>query len=184
MPRVLFRFYEELNRHLPEARRKADGEVDVRTGTCVKDAICRLDVPLAEVDLILVNGEPAGWDHALCAGDRVSVYPEFERLDVSGVTKLPNRPLRRPRFIVDRDLEELARCLQRLGWDVRFDGSLPPSELLAVSKKEKRILITRDPSCLSHEEAERVICVRGSGPVDALACKVLQALDLSVRCAS
>jgi len=181
MPRVLFRFYEELNRYLPDAYRKADQEVRVPSGSRVLDALRRLGVPSAEVDLVLVNGQPAGWDHVLIAGDRVSVYPEFERLDVTGVTKLPNRPLRRPRFIVDRDLEGLARCLQRLGWDTRFDGSLSPSGLLAVSNKGKRIFLTRDPRLLVHDRVERGICLRGSGPPEALAREVLHALDLPAR---
>jgi hypothetical protein len=181
MPRVLFRFYEELNRYLPDAYRKADQEVRVPSGSRVLDALRRLGVPSAEVDLVLVNGEPAGWGRTLRAGDRVSVYPEFERLDVTGVTQLPNRPLRRPRFIVDRDLEDLARCLQRLGWDVRVGGSLSPSELIAVSRKEKRIVLTRDPRRLAHGRVERGICVRGSGSAEALASEVLQALDLPAR---
>ena len=178
MPRVLFRFYEELNRHLPKAPRKADREMQVPSGTRVEHALRGLGVPLAEVDLVLVNGEPEGWDRVLFEGDRVSVYPEFERLDVGGVRRLPGRPLRRPRFAADRDLGALARCLQGLGWDVRFDPSLMPAELLAVCRREKRILLTRDARLLAREGVERGIRVRVSGTAEAQAFEVLRALDL------
>lgn len=180
MPRVLFRFYEELNRHLPKAPGKADREMQVPSGTRVEHVLRGLGVPLAEVDLVLVNGEPEGWDRVLFEGDRVSVYPEFERLDVGGVTRLPGRPLRRPRFAADRDLRALARCLRGLGWDVRFEPSLAPAALLAICRREKRVLLTRDARLLAREEVERGICVRESGPAEALAREVLQALDLPV----
>lgn len=180
MPRVLFRFYEELNRHLPDASRKADRNIQVPAGTRVDQALDGLGVPLEEVDLVLVNGESSGWDRVLCSGDRVSVYPEFERLDVGGVTRLSGRPLRRPRFAADRDLGALARCLRGLGWDVRFEPSLAPPALLAICRREKRVLLTRDARLLARKEVERGICVRESGPAEALAREVLQALDLPV----
>jgi hypothetical protein len=58
-------------------------------------------VPHTEVDLILVNGRSVGFDHRLEDGDRVSVYPVFEALDVTPVVRLRPRPLREPRFVLD-----------------------------------------------------------------------------------
>jgi hypothetical protein len=42
-----------------------------------------LGVPHTEVELILINGESAGFDRLLREGDRVAVYPTFEAFDVT-----------------------------------------------------------------------------------------------------
>jgi sulfur carrier protein ThiS len=95
---VMFRFYEELNDYLPEKARKKELRFDLNGPTTVRKAIASLGIPSNEVDLILINGASVGLRHRLRDGDRVSVYPIFERLDISGVTKVRDQPLikRRP----------------------------------------------------------------------------------------
>jgi hypothetical protein len=94
MPKgVLFRFYEELNDYLPEKARKRELRSDLNKPTTVGETIAALGIPSGEVDLILVNGESVGLGHRLRDGDRVSVYPIFERFDISGVTKVRKKPL-------------------------------------------------------------------------------------------
>ena len=88
----LFRFYEELNDYLPEGCGKRDFEVRFEKPVTVGKAIASLGVPLKEVDLILVNGASVSFRYRLKDGDRVSVYPIFEQLDISGITKVRNEP--------------------------------------------------------------------------------------------
>lgn len=90
---VLFRFYEELNDYLPKKARKKELCFDLNKPTPVGDAIVALGIPSREVDLILVNGKSVGLVHRLKNGDRVSVYPIFERLNISGVTRVRDKPL-------------------------------------------------------------------------------------------
>jgi len=90
---VLFRFYEELNDHLPEKARKKELRFGFNGRTTVRTAITALGIPVGEVDLVLVNGRSVGLEHRLRNGDRVSVYPIFERFDISGVTKVREKPL-------------------------------------------------------------------------------------------
>jgi len=66
---------------------------DLKEPTTVGEAIAALGIPSGEVDLILVNGESVGFEHRLRDGDRVSVYPIFERFDISGVTQVREKPL-------------------------------------------------------------------------------------------
>ena len=40
-------------------------------------------------------------------GDRVSVYPVFESIDITPVLKVRPQPLREPRFILDTHLGKL-----------------------------------------------------------------------------
>jgi len=57
---------------------------------------------------MLVNGKSATLDDLVGEGDRISVYPVFERLNIEGVSRVREKPLRRLRFIVDNDLKGLA----------------------------------------------------------------------------
>lgn len=57
MPKVTFRFYEELNDFLPVNRQKTDFEIDFKGKRSIKDMIEALGVPHTEVDLILINGK-------------------------------------------------------------------------------------------------------------------------------
>jgi len=90
---AVFRFYEELNDYLPEGCRKRDFEVRFEEPITVGKAIESRGVPLSEVDLILVNGRSVSFRYRLKDGDRVSVYPIFEQLDISGLTRVRNQPL-------------------------------------------------------------------------------------------
>lgn len=91
--RAYFRFYEELNDYLPEKIRKTTFSQSLKTPTSIKEAICSLGVPPDEVDLVLVNSEPVPFDHIICEKDRISIYPIFESLDISKVTRLRDKPL-------------------------------------------------------------------------------------------
>jgi sulfur carrier protein ThiS len=90
---TLFRFYEELNDYLPEKTRKMDLSLGLKGPTTIGTAIAALGIPAGEVDLVLVNGRSVGLGHRLRDGDRVSVYPIFEQLDISGVTRVREKPL-------------------------------------------------------------------------------------------
>lgn len=88
-----FRFYEELNDHLPLHWWKRSFAVEFEPGATLGEVITALGVPLAEIDLLLVDGESSGFEMPLSDGARVAVYPIFERFDITRVTRLPGRPL-------------------------------------------------------------------------------------------
>ena len=91
--RASFRMYEELNDYMPLERRKATFSVIFKDSTTIRDAICSLGVPPEEVDLVLVNGESVPFNHVIDDEDMISVYPIFESLDISSVTRLRDTPL-------------------------------------------------------------------------------------------
>ena len=94
-----FRFYEELNDYLPVHRKKIDFEADFNGKKSIKSIIEEFGVPLSEVDLVLINGTSVDFNYILQHGDRVSVYPVFESLNIRNVTLLRRFPLRRIQFI-------------------------------------------------------------------------------------
>lgn len=117
-------------------------------------------MPHTEVDLILVNGDSVEFDYRLQPGDRVSVYPVFESLDISPVTRLRPRPLRDPKFVCDVQLGKLARRLRLLGFDVAYRNLADDAELLATSLSENRILLTQDRGLLKHRKLTHGYLVR------------------------
>ena len=179
--RATFRFYEELNDFLPSARRKIPFQVGCAQNATVKQAIEALGVPHTEIELILVNGESVDFSHRVEEGDRVSVYPMFESLDVRPILRLRDEPLRESRFVADAHLGRLARYLRMLGFDTLYENAHPDRELVRISVEEKRILLTRDRELLMHRELTHGVYVRGDRPRDQLG-YVLHRLDLRRSC--
>ena len=116
MSQVTLRFYEELNDFLAPDLRKRDLKHDFDRCTSVKDMIESCGVPHTEVELILVDGTSVDFSHTVQDGERISIYPMFEGLDVTPVLRLRPEPLRTPRFILDTNLGRLARYLRLLTW--------------------------------------------------------------------
>lgn len=175
--RATFRFYEELNDFLPPERRRRDFDLAIDRARSVKDAIEAAGVPHTEVDLILVDGASVGFSHRLRGGERVAVYPMFERLDISPVLLLRPMPLRDPRFVADVHLGKLARHLRMAGFDTLFDGAWDDERIVAASRAQRRTILTRDKAMLRRSDVERGYFVRAVASEAQLA-EVLQALQL------
>jgi len=88
-----FRLYEELNEYVPPGKRKVSFGVTFKAPSTIRKAIRSLGIPPDEVDLVLVNGESVPFEHIIDDGDMISIYPIFESLDISGVTRLRDKPL-------------------------------------------------------------------------------------------
>ena len=176
--RVSLRFYAELNDYLPPNRRALTFSLDVAATSRLKDVIEDLGVPLAEVDLILVGGEPTAGDRSVEDGDRISVFPVFESLDISPLPHLHTKPLRRTRFAVDEDLAPLARHLRLLGFDAVGVPHHRRNELVRRAEAEERVLLTRDAGLVERSEVTRGYLVRASKPWDQTR-EVIDRFDLA-----
>ncbi len=142
MGTVTVRLYEELNDHLPQHLRKHDFSFALPGTARVKEILDALKVPEAEVDLILVNGAAVPWRGLVRPGDRVSVYPVFERFDIRSVTRLRRRPLRRIRFVAfEAALEPFARLMRLLGFDVLWNQEFAGPSALDERQMRARILV-------------------------------------------
>src|SRR5262245_8675751 len=172
-----FRFYEELNDYLPPGQRKQTITRDITGTPSVKDAIESFGVPHTEIDLILVDGRSVRFERKLLGGERVAVYPEFERFDISPLHRLRPKPLRQPRFVADVHLGTLARFLRLLGFDTRYGNGFDDAELAAITSREKRILLTRDVGLLKRKAVVRGQWLRSRDPEQQVA-EIVDALHL------
>jgi uncharacterized protein with PIN domain len=180
LPKALFRFYEELNDFLPKHRRKTDFEADIKEKRSVKDMIEALGVPHTEVDLILVNRKSVDFTYIIQDGDRISVYPVFETLNIGTVTHLRKLPLRRTKFIADPGLGDIAKYMRLLGFDVYFDPLLPARQIVEISKKENRIILTKSKSLLKFKELTHGIFIRPGAAEDQVK-GIIEFLDIKDR---
>jgi uncharacterized protein with PIN domain len=173
-----FRFYEELNDFLPREQRKREIKYRCARAATVKNAIEALGVPHTEVELILVNGASVDFSHLVREGDRVSVYPKFEALDIDPVLKVRERPLRELRFVADAHLGGLARMLRMLGFDTLFRNDFADEEIRRIGACEGRVVLTRDRELLKSRSITHGCFVRALRPQDQLR-EVVERLQLA-----
>ena len=177
MKTVCFRFYEELNDFLPQDKRKRRFEHKFVDRASVKDVIESIGVPHSEIDLILVNGASVGYDYIVDDGDDVSVYPEFESIDISSLQHLRPEPLRVPRFVLDVHLGTLARYLRMMGFDSIYANNFADEEIVKISAEQKRTILTRDRGILKRTAVTRGYFVRNEDPKLQLA-EITKRFDL------
>jgi len=177
MPSAHFRFYAELNDFLPRAARASVLTRQFDVGASVKDMIESFGVPHTEVDVVLVNGRSVDFSHRIDDGDRISVYPVFESLDVGEIVRVRPKPLREPRFVLDAHLGALARLLRLLGFDCSYRNNYSDTELVKTSGSERRAILTRDVGVLKRSAVTHGYFVRATEPRDQ-ALEVLKRFDL------
>jgi len=177
MYRVTIRFYEELNDFLKPARRKQDIQTFFPERRSVKSLIESFGVPHVEVDLILVNGESVDFSYIVSDGDRISVYPVFEALDIGSATRLRPAPLRDSRFAVDIHLRKLGRRLRLLGFDVYCCAKSDDADLAYIAATEDRVLLSRDRQLMMRNKVTRGLYIHNTDPVKQVK-ETLERLDL------
>jgi uncharacterized protein with PIN domain len=180
MTQVWFRFYEELNDFLPACKRKTSFAYFFKGNPVVKAAIEHLGIPHVEIDLILVNGNPVDFTYRIKNEDKITVYPVFERLDISGISPLREKPLRETKFILDVHLGKLSRYLRLLGFDTVFETGYTDREIIDRSLNEQRIILTRDRDLLKTKRVTHGCWIRSPKPKDQLQ-EILKRLDLIGR---
>jgi hypothetical protein len=166
-----------LNDFLLAERRKVAFMYSFQGTPAVRDVIQAIGVPHTAVDLVLVDGRSVDFTHRLRGGERVAVYPVFERLDITPLLRLRPRPLRRTRFILDVHLGKLARDLRLLGIDSAYRPDWDDTAIIDRALAEQRIILTRDVGILKQGRVTHGYWVRGNQPAAQLE-EIVEAFDL------
>lgn len=175
---IEIRFYAELNDFLPAERRQRGFCSEFYGTPSVKDTIEAIGVPHTEVDVILVDGRSVGFGHLLRGGERVAVYPVFERFDVSPLTRLRPKPLRVTRFLADVHLGALARNLRLLGFDTLWERDLEDETIIEIARDQQRTILTRDKGILKNGRVTHGYWLRNTDPLCQVE-EVVRAIDLA-----
>jgi uncharacterized protein len=164
MPHAFFRFYGNLNDFLPPSRRQVEFARYIKDRGSIKDAIEAVGIPHPEINLIVVNGESVSFDYLVQTGDRISVYPQFNTLDITAISQVQPPPLSEIRFVLDVHLGKLATYLRLLGFDSLYRNDYNDDELAQISSQEQRILLTQDRGLLKRSIVTYGYAVRSDNP--------------------
>ena len=174
---INIRFYEELNDFLANRRKKKAFEHTFSGRPDIKDIVESLGVPHGEIDLILANGNSVDFKYKPGEGDVISVYPQFESIDIAKVVRLRPEPLRITRFILDVHLGKLCKYMRMLGFDCYYNKKLNDEEIISMALAEHRIILTRDIPLLKHGSVMHGYWVRNEDPLKQLN-EVIMRFDL------
>lgn len=157
---ITLRCYAELNDFLSPDKKQKTFIYSVKTPIKIGEVLESLGIPLSQVDLVLLNSEPAALDEWLKENDYVSVYPVFESFNISGVNKYEKQPLRITKFILDAHLGKLAKYLRMLGFDTLYRNDFGDEEIIETAVKEGRIILTHDRWLLKSKKVQHGYYVR------------------------
>jgi uncharacterized protein with PIN domain len=175
---VTVRVYAELNEFLPRRWRGQDFLTASAPGATTKHMIEAIGIPHTEVDLILVDGQAAGFDHRLRQGERVSVYPRFTEIDITCLSPLRAAPPRVSRFIADSHLGALARLLRMAGFDTLYRNDYADREIVGIAVTQSRIVLSRDRDLLKRRALDHGCYVHATVPAQQFG-EVVRRLDLA-----
>ena len=144
--------------------------------TSIKDVIESCGVPHPEVDLILVDEQPVGFNQTLANEAKVEVFPVQSRDTVHTDKRLQTTDI--SRFVADGHLGRLTRNLRLLGFDVAYDQTADDRQLLEVMVRENRALLTRDRRLLMHAIVQHGYCPRSQN-ANEQTIEVVRRFDLS-----
>ena len=139
-------------------------EVPIGEPRSVKDLVESVGLPHPEIDLLLVDDEPVGFDHLVRGGERVAVYPPLRSLRPDPSASLWPTPPEPRRFVLDVHLGTLARRLRLLGFDAWYATDADDALLAEVAVTEERILLTRDRGLLMRRVIVHGYCPRSDDP--------------------
>jgi uncharacterized protein with PIN domain len=174
---VDLRFYAELRDFLSSDRRSGMVTRSFDVAPSVKDMIEACGVPHTEVDLILTNGAAVDFTYRVRAGDRIGVYPRFRTFAIESSWRVGPAPLSDPRFVLDVHLGRLAKYLRLLGFDSAYGAGMDDPQLVEVSTRDNRVLLTRDIDLLMHGVLTHGYFVRAIDPYEQLS-EVVRRFDL------
>ena len=78
---------------------------------------------------------------------------------------------KKPNFIVDAMLGNLAKKLRILGYDSKYFSSIEDDKLIVIAKNEKRIILTKDAQLTNNAEKQNVdaVLIRGNDELEQIA---------------
>lgn len=154
-------------------KKKSALKVNFELSPSAKDVIEAQGIPHTAIFEIRVNDREKSLDYNIRSGDTLKVYP-FEMVDPGEFEAIFLSPTA---FMADRHLAKLGRDLRLLGLDTLIEESSGDQEIIDLSNKERRMILTRDLNLLKNGSARFGYWVRSTDPEIQLK-EVLNRFDL------
>ena len=89
MTDINFRFYGELNDHLPASRRQREFRVKLVGDFTLQEILQLFNIPASTVYLVLADGNSVDLAYQPREHQRISLFPEFHSIDISPLNRYP-----------------------------------------------------------------------------------------------
>ena len=139
-----------------------------------KDLIESKGIPHTAVFKLLVNNHSKTLEYNVTADDEIDIFP----LEMAGDENIDPIFTHPSSFIADGHLSKLGRDLRLLGLDTLIAEKYDEKEIIHVSNKAKRMILTRNLSLLQHGSTQYGYWVRNEDPDKQLE-EILSRFDLS-----
>ncbi|MFO7605206.1 MAG: Mut7-C RNAse domain-containing protein [Desulfurivibrionaceae bacterium] len=160
--------HDDLPRFLAkQLRGKAVPPIRLERRTSIKDFLEALGIPHPEIHRLLVNGREQDFACRVGPDDRIEVFGLPLPTDPTLPTPL-RLALPAPRFAVDANVGKLAGLLRMTGFDTFFEPTMNDEALAEISRREQRILLTRDHALLKRKKVVHGRLVRHHKPIEQL----------------
>jgi uncharacterized protein len=143
--------------------------------TSVKDVIESCGIPHPEVDLILINSKAVDFAYAVESDVEIDLHPPGTQFAHFREKRLQTHTIRV--FVADGHLGKLVRDLRLLGIDVTYDPAAEDRQLVEITSRSNRALLTRDRRLLMHAVVQHGYYLRSQNPLEQTI-EVLRRFDL------
>ena len=75
MINVEVRLYATFRKYYPKAKKSGAIKLSIRNGVTLQQLYARLNIPLEEVKIVMVNGRAQNHSYAFSDGDRIAIFP-------------------------------------------------------------------------------------------------------------
>lgn len=86
-------------------------------------------------------------------------------------------PLRRNKFIADINLGDIVKYMRILGFDLYYDSLLSTREIIEISKRENRIILTKSRKLLQFKDVTHGIFIRPATTTEQIR-QIIDYLDI------
>lgn len=175
--KVYLRFFGELNYFFND-RNKKIREIKFKDRQTIKDILEGIGIPHTEVYFLLKEQQPISFSYLVKDKDEISVYPVFKILNIeNSQNTLRKKFPYQPKFIADAHLGKLVSYLRILGFDTLYHNDFGDKLLAEKSKKENRILLSRDHGLLMRKNVKYGYFIKYDDPKKQLK-EVINRYDL------
>ncbi|MCP4340478.1 MAG: hypothetical protein GY799_16710 [Desulfobulbaceae bacterium] len=148
LPCVYFQFHNDLHMLLRKNQAGAVVTYALKRRASLKDIIESLGVPHTEVAQLLNKNRELGFDFIPVGGEEINVLPFSDVISAFTSTLLRPQLGITLKFMVDINVQKVARNLRVIGIDTTMVPEIRLVEIGKVAASQKRILVTRNRELL------------------------------------
>lgn len=148
MPCVYLKFHNDLHILLRKIQAGAVVTYALKRRASLKDIIESLGIPHTEVAQLLIKNRELGFDFIPVGGEEIHVLSFSDEISVYTSTLLRPQLGNTLKFMVDVNVQKVARNLRIIGIDTTMVPDMRLVEIGKVAASQERILVTRNRELL------------------------------------